>query len=207
MKIHFACSTSELEIYNKNYTDICNLIRDMGHTITRDWINNAVATLDDYKKGKIKIDRVEIYNKAIESILASDVVIIEGTVSSFSIGHQMTLALGKNKPTLVLIYNDGSEKKNKFQSSFIHGIKSPFLTVSKYSSQEDLKRILTNFLSKSVTTSIKFNIVLSREIENYLNWAGFYYKTNKSEFIRDVLTRHMNIEDKNYQKYLSSDQE
>lgn len=204
MKIHFACSTSELEIYSKNYTDICNLIRGMGHIITRDWIDNAVTTLNDYKKGKIKIDRVEIYNKAIESILASDAVVIEGTVSSFSIGHQMTLALSKNKPTLVLIYNDDSEKKNKFQSSFIQGIKSPFLTVSKYSSKEDLKKILTDFLSKSITTSVKFNIVLSREIESYLNWASFYYKVNKSEFIRDVLTRHMNIEDRNYQKYLSS---
>lgn len=204
MKIHFACSTSELEIYGKNYTDICSLIRDMGHTITRDWIDNAVATLNDYKKGKIKIDRVEIYNKAIESILASDVVIIEGTVSSFSIGHQMTLALGKNKPTLVLIYNDGSERRNKFQSSFIYGVKSPFLTVSKYSNREDLRKILTDFLSKGIAASIKFNIVLSKEIENYLNWASFYYKINKSEFIRDVLTKHMNTEDKNYQKYLSS---
>ena len=43
MKIHFACSTSELAIYSKNYVDICNLIRDAGHIITRDWIDNAVA--------------------------------------------------------------------------------------------------------------------------------------------------------------------
>lgn len=204
MKIHFACSTSELEIYSKNYIDICNIIRDMGHTITRDWIDNAVATLSDYKKGKIKIDRVDIYNKAVESILASNVVIIEGTISSFSIGHQMTLALSKNKPTLVLIYNDGSDKKNKLQSSFIHGIKSPLLTVAKYSSAEDLKRILSNFLSKSINTSIKFNIVLSKEIENYLDWASFYYKVNKSEFIRDIIAKHMNRNDLNYQKYISS---
>lgn len=203
MKIHFACSTSELEIYSKNYIDICNIIRDMGHTITRDWIDNAVATLSDYKKGKIKIDRVDIYNKAVESILSSNVVIIEGTISSFSIGHQMTLALSKNKPTLVLIYNDGSDKKNKFQSSFIHGIKSPLLTVAKYSSAEDLKRILSNFLSKSTNASIKFNIVLSKEIENYLNWASFYYKVNKSEFIRDIIVKHMNDNDLNYQKYTS----
>ena len=203
MKIHFACSTSELEIYGKNYIDICDLIRDAGHSITRDWIDSAVATLGDYKKGKIKIDRVEIYNKAVESILASDAVVIEGTVSSFSIGHQMTLALSKNKPTLVLLYNDGSDKKNKLQNSFISGIKSPFLTIAKYSSKEDIKRILSNFLTKSTSPTIKFNIVLSKEIENYLDWASFYYKTNKSEFIRDIITKHMNEEDTNYQKYIN----
>lgn len=201
MKIHFACSTSELEIYGKNYVDICDLVRDAGHTITRDWIDNAVATLDDYKKGKIKIDRVDVYNKAVESILASDVVIIEGTVSSFSIGHQTTLALSKNKPTLVLLYNDGSDKKNKLQNSFISGIKSPLLTIAKYSSKEDIKRILANFLTKSTGPTIKFNIVLSKEIENYLDWASFYYKMNKSEFIRDIIIKHMNKDDSNYQKY------
>lgn len=203
MKIHFACSTSELEVYGKNYIDICNLVRGVGHTITRDWIDNAVATLGDYKKGKIKIDRVEIYNKAVESILASDVVIIEGTVSSFSIGHQMTLALSKNKPTLVLFYNDGSDKKNKLQNSFINGIKSPLLTIARYSSKEDIQRTLTSFLSQSTSPTVKFNIVLSREIENYLDWASFYYKMNKSEFIRDIIAKHMSKDDFNYQKYIN----
>lgn len=45
MKVHFACSTSELDIYGKNYLDICNIIRELGHTIARDWIENAVTTL------------------------------------------------------------------------------------------------------------------------------------------------------------------
>jgi len=205
MKVHFACSTSELEIYSKNYIDICDILRDMGHTITRDWINNAVATLNDYKRGKFKIDRVAIYNKAVESILASDAVVIEGTVSSFSIGHQMTLALNKNKPTLILIYNDGSSKNNKFQNSFIHGIRSPLLTVAKYSNTEDLRRILSNFLKEKFGANIKFNIVLSKEIENYLDWASFYYKKNKSEFIRDIILEHMKNDDPNYQKYASSE--
>ena len=172
--------------------------------MTRDWIENAVATLDAYKKNKFKVDTVDIYNKAVQSVLASDTVIIEGTVSSFSIWHQVTLALSKNKPTLVLLYNDGSEKKNRLQSSFILGIKSPLLTVAKYSSKEDLKRILTSFLSKSIGASIKFNIVLSKEIESYLDWASFFYKVSKSEFIREIIVKHMNNNDSEYQKYISS---
>jgi hypothetical protein len=203
MKIHFACSASELGAYSKNYIYICNLIRDAGHAITRDWIENAVATLSDFKKGKFTINRVDIYNKAIESILASDAVIVEGTVSSFSIGHQMTLALSKNKPTLVLIYNDGSDQKNKLQNSFIYGIKSPFLTITRYSNEEDAKRAITNFLSKGTSPNVKFNIVLNKEIENYLDWASFYYKMNKSEFIRNIISKHMAKDDLNYQKYIN----
>lgn len=204
MKIHFGCSTSELETYSKNYIDICNVIRNLGHTITRDWIDHAVKTLPDYRKGKLKIDRVNIYNKAVQSIYASDAVVIEGTVSSFSIGHQVTLALNKNKPTLVLIYSGSSQKKNKLQSSFIHGIKSPFLTVVKYSNIEDLQRIFSRFLNETMTASIKFNIVLSKAINIYLDWASFFYKKNKSEFIRDIIVKHMK-QDSEYEKYTTKE--
>lgn len=203
MKVHFACSTSELDVYSKNYLDICNIIRDMGHTIVRDWIENAVTTLKDYKKGKYVVDRVDIYNKSIQSILASDFIVIEGTVSSFSIGHQLTLGLSKNKPVLYLIYRDIDENKNKLQNNFVYGINSPLLTIAKYSSIEDIKRILTNFFNNNSNITTKFNIVLNKEIENYLDWASFYYKMNKSEFIRDIINKHMKEVDINYKKYLS----
>lgn len=203
MKVHFACSTSELDVYSKNYLDICNIIREQGHTITRDWIKNAVSTLSDYKKGKYKVDRVEIYNKTVQSILASDFVVIEGTISSFSIGHQLTLALSKNKPVLYMMYRDAGENKNKLQNNFVHGVNSPLLTVAKYSSIEDIKKILTNFFNNNSSVSTKFNIVLNKEIDNYLDWASFYYKMNKSEFIRDIINKHMKETDANYKKYLS----
>ena len=203
MKVHFACSTSELEVYSKNYLDIWSIIREQGHAITRDWIKNAVATFKDYEKGKYKVDRADIYNKAIESVLASDFVVIEGTVSSFSIGHQLTLALSKNKPVLFLVYRDAGENKNKLQNSFVHGINSSFLKVAKYSSVEDIKRILIDFFNNNSSIATKFNIVLNKEIDNYLDWASFYYKMNKSEFIRDIINKHMKEEDANYKNYLN----
>ncbi len=203
MKVHFACSTSELEIYGKNYTDICNAIKLQGHTITRDWIDNALMTLKDYKKGKHKIDRVDIYNRSVESLLASDFVVIEGTISSFSIGHQLTLALSKNKPVLFMIYRDIKDGKNKLQASFVHGISSPLLKVSKYSSEEDIKDILKDFLNNNSSVATKFNIVLNKEIESYLDWASFYHKVNKSEFIRNLISKHMKEVDIKYKNYLN----
>ena len=74
--------------------------------------------------------------------------------------------------------------------------------MAKYSNTEDLRRILSNFLKEKFGANIKFNIVLSKEIENYLDWASFYYKKNKSEFIRDIILEHMKNDDPNYQKYV-----
>ena len=129
-------------------------------------------------------------------------MVIEGTVTSFSVGHQITLALTKNKPILFLVQKDEGAKKHRFQTSFIDGLKSPLLTVVRYD-RSTLPDILNDFLNKNGGRPVvKFNIVLTKEIENYLDWASFTYKVNRSEFIRNLILNHMNITDERYKKYL-----
>ncbi len=199
MKVFFATSTSELKKYQQNYLDICRLIKEMGHTITRDWIDEAIRLYDQ----KVEyIDREEIYSQVSDAIMAADVVVVEGTIASFSIGHQITLALTKNKPVLFLQLNKKKSKKDPFQNNFIDGIKSPLLTVEQYTSDE-LPDILNDFFDKNAGKHVvKFNIVLTREIENYLNWVSFAHRVNRSEFIRELILNHMRNGDEKYRKYL-----
>ena len=199
MKIHFACSTSELDTYKESYRQICRLIKEMGHTITRDWLEEAVALTDSNSVNSL--DREEVYNKVVSSILAADVVVIEGTVASFSVGHQVTLGLAKNKPTLFLVKKSNAHKKNgKPKTTFLAGLSSPLLTVAEYD-ESNLPDILNDFLNNNGGRPVvKFNIVLTKEIESYLDWASFTKKTNKSQFIRSLILNHMR-EDPQYRKY------
>jgi len=200
MKVHFACSTSELEKYKGNYLKICNLIKEMGHTITRDWIEEAIQIVKEKKVNSL--DREETYNKVVSSILASDVAIIEGTVASFSIGHQITLGLSKNKPTLFLISKQEAKKNVKVKNSFLAGINSPLLKVVEYD-DSNLADTLNDFLNNNGGRPVvKFNIVLTKEIENYLDWSSFTNKVNKSEFIRNLILKHMKDDDVQYRKYM-----
>jgi len=199
MKVHFASSTSKLNHYKENYLAICRHVKELGHIITRDWLDEAIKYYED---GKLEIDRESVYKKSIQSILTSDVVIVEGTVSSFSVGHQITIALSKNKPVLFLVYKDASEK-NYFKNNFIDGIKSPLLTVAKYS-LHNLRDIIEDFLNQNKGgNTIKFNLVFTKEIDNYLDWASFTYKTNKSEFIRRIIEKYIDETDERYKKYLA----
>ncbi len=199
MKVHFACSTSKLSRYKENYLAISRHIKELGHVLTRDWIDEAIKF---YDQGKLDIDRDDLYRKSMESILTSDDVVVEGTVSSFSVGHQITVALSKNKPVLFLVYKESGDK-GYFKNSFVDGIKSPLLTVAKYS-LHNLRDILEDFFTRNKGgVTVKFNIVLTNEIDNYLDWAGFTYKTNKSEFIRKIIQKHMLESDPRYQKYLN----
>ena len=197
MKVFFASSTSELKKYKDNYREICRLVKDMGHSLTRDWIEEAIRL---YDKGG-NIDREDIYTQVSEAIMAADVVVVEGTIASFSIGHQITLALTKNKPVLFLQLKN-PQKDKRFKTNFIDGLKSPLLTVVQYTPDE-LGDILNDFFDKNAGKHIvKFNIVLTREIENYLNWVSFAYRVNRSEFIRELIIKHMQTGDQKYQKYL-----
>lgn len=204
MKVCFACSTSELGTRKETYRSICALIKEMGHTLTRDWLEEAIHIVE--KNAVSTLDREEVYTKVLGSILAADVMIIEGTVASFSVGHQVTLALSKNKPTLFLVQRKGtSNKKNSpAKDSFLTGITSPLLTVAEYDTST-LADILNDFLNNNGGRPVvKFNIVLTKEIENYLNWASFTYKLNKSEFIRNLILKHMRSEDVQYRKYANN---
>lgn len=203
MKICFACSTSELEARKEMYRKICSLIKEMGHTLTRDWLEEAIQIVEN--KAVNTLDREEVYNKVLGSILAADVMIIEGSVTSFSVGHQVTLALSKNKPTLFLIQKNpaGNKKNGRPKESFLSGITSPLLKVIEYD-DSNLPDILNDFLNNNGGKPIvKFNIVLTKEIESYLNWASFTHKINKSEFIRNLILKHMRDDDKQYQKFSS----
>lgn len=201
MKVFFACSTGKLDKYQDNYLEICRLVKEMGHSLTRDWLDEAIRL---YKKGGF-VDREDVYSKVNEAILAADLVVIEGTIASFSIGHQITLALTKNKPVLFLQLQKKKKDNKPFKNSFIDGLKSPLLTVSQYN-RDNLADCLNDFFDKnSGKHIIKFNIVLTREIENYLNWASFAYRKNRSEFIRELIIDHMNNSDPKYRKYLDKE--
>ncbi len=200
MKIHFACSTSELSEFKKDYRQICSIVKGMGHSITRDWLEEAIKIVENKKVDTL--DREDVYNKVVASIFASDVVIIEGTVTSFSVGHQVTLGLSKNKPTLFLVSKQKGKKKIRSKGSFLAGINSPLLKVVEYDDYnlaDEISDFLNNNGGKPV---VKFNIVLTNEIENYLDWVSFSRKINRSEFIRNLILNHMKKEDVQYHKYL-----
>lgn len=196
MKVHFSCSTTKLSEYKNNYLTIRDTIKKLGHSLTRDWLENAIKVRE---RGET-VDREEIYKKTVESELMADVVVVEGTVPSFSIGHQITLAIDKSKPVLFLL-NKKVENENLLKSTFIDGINSPLLSVKNYD-LDNIKSILENFFLKYKDgLHVRFNLVLNNELDNYLDWASFTYKDNKSEFIRKLIQERL-LQETEYKKYI-----
>ncbi len=197
MKVYFTCSTAEFFKYRDNYFTIRDFLILQEHLLTRDWLPHTEKQL---LAGDTDIrDLKQIYKACVEAIRQADLVIIEDTVSNFSTGHQITLALQLKKPTLVLWQG---QKHRQFKQMFIHGIDSDILQISEYTNK-NLEEIIQIFISKyeNVAEKNRFHLVLNNAERMYLDWAQYIKGQSRTKVIRDALREVINT-DGEYDKYL-----
>lgn len=199
MKIYFTASTVEFNRYKKTYFAIRDYLVQENHTLTRDWLKHTGEKIND---GDLNVRDIKaIYKKCVLAINQAQLVIIEDTVSNFSTGHQITLALQKQKPTLVLWQG---KKHRYFNQMFIHGIDSEHLEIAEYK-PNNLETIITAFINKyqDYNNKTRFNLVLNQYERNYLDWVQFNRGTNRTKIIKTSIDEPIN-NDKEYRKYLET---
>lgn len=192
MKVFFSSSTSQLEKYFPIYKLICDTITNSNNELTRDWLDEALKTVQK----KTKVDFEEMYDDIISSILEADVGIVEGTIKGLSTGHQMTIALQKGKPLLYLHQFNG---KDRFPF-MAKGAESELLVEKVYANKKEIPKIVKNFLdSQRKGKRVRFNLVLTSLENNYLEWVSFSYHKTKTDIIRELIENQLNT-DTNFQK-------
>lgn len=199
MKIYFTCSTAEFDKYRDDYFFIRDFLINKKHVLTRDWLPHTNKKLLD---GDTDIRNIkEIYKANINAIKEADLVIIEDTVSNFSTGHQITIAIQQKKPTLVLWQG---KKHRQFNQMFIHGVDSDILEIAEYS-KEGLEEIIEVFIAKYEKFSEKnrFHLVLNNVERMYLDWAQFVKGKSRTKVIKEALRVVIN-NDEEYRKYLQT---
>ncbi len=199
MKVYFTCSTADFLTHRDTYYRIRELILEENHVLTMDWLDKAN---DRLKKRKFEMaDIKDVYRDCMHAINDADLVIVEDTVSNFSTGHQITVALQKQKPTLVLWQGP---KHRHFQQTFIQGIESDILQVKEYS-LETAQDIIHAFTRKYKDVGLRnrFHLVLSDVERSYLDWAQFTKNKSRTRIIRDALKKEIDGDD-DYEQFLST---
>lgn len=199
MKIYFTTTTAEFDKYKDIYFKIRDFLVKQGHTLTRDWLG------DTEKRVSLNIKEVQdirkIYLDSVVAIRKADIIIAEDTVSNFSTGHLITLALQMRKPVLVMW---SGEKHRKFNKMFIHGIKSDLLIIKDYTT-ENYTEIIDNFIKKfSMHENLnRFNLVINDFQRNYLDWAQYNTGLSRTQIIKNLINEKID-EDNEYMEYLKS---
>ena len=167
--------------YQKNYEQIVNCLRSAKHTV----FEETVEPSRSYVYEEISDDEKALYYKQILKWMnQSDVIVVEASYSSLSIGHEITVALEKGKPVVVL-YSENEAPH------FLVGIKSEKLVIEKYS-LKNLKNVLLSSIDFAMEgADTRFNFFISPKIANYLDWIARKKRTPRAVYLRRLIERDM----------------
>ena len=187
MKIYFTCSARGINEYGENYKKIADFIADLGHT-----------SLDDYKRdsdpkslyGSLHEANTKIYQEAMKNINRADLILLEISTHSLSMGYLMQQALNSGKPVIAL-YVTGAKP------AFALGIQNEKLFLIEYSLEKLKQELEAAINAAQEVIDVRFNFFISPAIGNYLDWISKVKKIPRSVYLRALIENEMR-ENKEY---------
>lgn len=188
MKVHFITSRPSLEKDIDVLRQITKLIKDSGHSISHDWIDNAFER--EIQSKTPASDWNAIYQENLGAIAQSDVIIAEATYENFAIGYQVAVAVQQKKPILVL------RSKAADKNTFVTGVEDGWVKHVEYD-ENTLDKTVKKFLEENdiSTKDMRFNFFIDRHIYNYLRWTALRTGKTKAEILRNLVQNEIDTKD------------
>lgn len=190
MKIYFIAAISQAKEYGDHYREIVEVLEKAGHKVKYDHVINRDLSkiLQDSDKEKI-----DYYKKFLRWVNESDIVVAEASFpSTVHVGHEISVALEKGKPVVLL------HRKTK-DPVFLEGLESEKLFIQEYD-DSNLRDILIDAVEyASEMQDVRFNFFVSPEIQQYLDWVAKYKRTPRAVYLRELLEKDMK-ENKDWKK-------
>lgn len=201
MKIYYSFPLQQLATYHKKYQSVIKLLKK-DHTLTREWLDDA---MDRMIANEPQMARADMYTDIMEAIKNADVCIFDISVKSMSIGHQISYALERRKPTLII---SDIRISDPVDSLMIAGSKSGYLYTKDYNSETRMLKYIQQFLKKKdiLTPPLRYNLFLEKTLSDYVDWKAFYYSSTKTDVIAEAIYNSMKM-DEMYARYQRSKDE
>lgn len=181
MKVYFTSSARGTDLHKDSYKKIYDILKRHGWS----HLDEVIMTVDSevlYKSGHD--DRVALYKKTIDNIKHADLVVLEVSIHSFSMGYVLQKALELGRPVIAL-YTKG------YDPFFARGIDNEKLQVLEYN-QDDLDEVLAYALDyASDQQDTRFNFFISPKHQNYLDWVAKERKIPRSVHLRNLIEADM----------------
>ncbi len=121
--------------YQKFYAEIINHIEEEGHS--------ALAEFNGKYSVSIPLTEKQIYKRDLKWIDGSKLMIAEISGPSLGVGFEISYAIFQRKIPVLALVNSKVENV----SAMLSGCDSPLLTISEYSNLDEMKRIITEYIS------------------------------------------------------------
>jgi hypothetical protein len=181
MNAYFTASIVGKKYHLANYLNVIDILKKHGYTVMSDHIIN-VGEKDIELQSKEK--RLAFHCQLEKWINGCDVMVVESTFPSISVGYEISIALHRDKPVLML-YSEGEPP------SLLAYHKSEKLICEKYTGVT-LEPIIEDFLNYAHGGSDhRFTFFISSDIATYLEDVAKKQKLPKSVYLRRLIETDM----------------
>lgn len=181
MKIYLNLSGRSAKDQISLFSKVQDYLQNIGHEIVHDYF--SPENFGDFYKPTAQHVK-HIFDKANKLIESSDLVILETSTPSVTIGYQIfqSLKIGKN---VICLYTKGNNQL------FIEGIDDEKFQLYEYS-EGNYKKVIDFaidglFLDKDV----RYNIMLKKSLSDYLNNLSKEKKISKAVYLRRLIEKDM----------------
>ncbi len=169
--------------------------------------------VDSFSTQGVKIDKSQIkrsseedasnfqdaYKNNMKSIKNADILVAEVTNLSSGIGYLISTALNLKKPVLALFQKNSGKKP----STMIKGSTANKLVFFEEYTSDSIDNISKKFVrSVKNIMDTKFILIISPEIDRYLEWASDHKRMHKAQIVREAVEEMMK-KDKEWKKMQS----
>jgi hypothetical protein len=181
MNAYFTASVVGKEFHLHKYQKIVDYLKSKNITVQYEHIMQATeATI----RMKTKDDRLAFHTQLEKWINTCDFMIVEASFPSISVGYEISMALHRGKPVLIL-YNEGDPP-----SLFAYHTDEK-LICEKYS-LESLPAILDDFINfVEGSEDMRFTFFITSAIAAYLDKVSKKQKLPKSVYLRRLIENEM----------------
>lgn len=176
MKVYFVGSISGKKIFESHYEKVIELLKKHGHQVTE----NTMEPSFEYVYQLSDEGKVEQYKNVLKWIKTSDLVIAEASHPSLGVGYEISLALERNKPVIVL-YTEGKAPH------FLEGYESEKLNVLKYTIEELEELLLSAIDFAADQADTRFNFFISPRHMQFLDYISQTKKVPRSVYLRQLI--------------------
>lgn len=180
MKVYFTASVRGVGEYGENYRKIFDALVAMGGEQVDDFLVSDEARR---KKFRSYEEQVELWRWVNDCIRQADLVVLELSVPSLSMGFIIREALERNKPVLGMYLPD-------HEPSIVMGVTNQRLKLLEYS-MADVEEKLVEVVREMVDlTEHRMTVIMPSDIMKRLNEVA-EKGTNKSDYIRELIRKDM----------------
>ncbi|MCA9386936.1 hypothetical protein KC669_02790 [Candidatus Dojkabacteria bacterium] len=183
------------EYNDKNYTAFSNGIdnlRRLGHNVKSDLdFRNSVKKGDEksYDKYQSKVEK---------AMRDTDIVVVDVTNADAKVGFDIAYAISEKKIVLAMYKGDTS----KIDTLPLQGSKARNLNLISYTENNIVETLQDAVDEAKGKLDTKFILIISPEIDRYLDWASATKRMHKAQIVRNSIESVIK-KDREYKNFLN----